>query len=428
MNNRASSRQLSPLIQNQHLRVSAIQGKMSSLTKLLENMHEAAFYFWIVAATFPTLANKTFNYDAFAQSLTQYVPNVYPGYASLAFALCTILRLFVAKPLMYSPLALVIMILAIFTALAGLIQADQALLFAYLAITCLSVVGIALLLNDSVRFRRTSEITIVLVLTYYVVALLYLGAPQNRWVGGIHPNIFSAATLLSSLFALTARKWLGLASILFGIAIAVLVEARYAFVSGISFLIIFSAIHTATSRTKTVMFLIGTALLLLVVGPYLLERVLLVNDTARGLVGGISGRDVLNANFWPLFYQHPIVGFGFRYPFRIITPHSGVLNLILQVGPLAAAAILLIYLQALSRGLHRFMKARVALGPIHSMQIGSFALIPLFVFQPQILNLGDGAGIASLMCLAGAILQSQSHWKNRSDLHVRVRPFRRTNL
>jgi hypothetical protein len=137
--------------------------------------------------------------------------------------------------------------------------------------------------------------------------------------------------------------------------------------------------------------------------PAILANLFLIDDPFRGLDSGISGRETQNEIFYILFRMHPWIGFGFRYPFRVFAPHSGILLLILQVGPLAAFGILSVYVGGFWEGLLEWRSPAYNMSLRGIFKLAIVAMLPLAIFQPQILNLGDNAGVSTIWCLAAAL-------------------------
>jgi hypothetical protein len=234
---------------------------------------------------------------------------------------------------------------------------------------------------------------------YLIAAPAIYGLPQNRWIGGIHPNNYAAAAIPCGIFGLMGfRRW-GVLVLFTSIGFAAMVSARYAIVS----IIVFCALYCAMrlSRMSRLQWL-GLAALLLTLILTLAEvqgyvsELLLLDDPLRGLSSGISGRAENYAHFLPQLIEHPLIGFGFRMREEYWGAHNGYLNVFLENGIFIGFLIILFVgyknaslVGAALRGGASPESAGIAAGLV-AISMGA-------LFQPQLINFGDPMGLTFLM-------------------------------
>ncbi len=250
---------------------------------------------------------------------------------------------------------------------------------------------------------------LVLNVSYVSVAFLIHGAPQDRFVGGIHPNLFGQASIILAFSGLMILNGLKKTFVfLLSIFIAFVVSSRYAIAAVL--IMWFGDFLLDTTWTKTrLLTAVGSVIAIAVIEGYpetsidLLGDVFLLNDPDRGRSSGISGRDYNWSLFLPQFEEHPLFGYGFRNILGVVGSHNGFMEYILENGLVisilffaASFFILISNLSAVWRSLSdRAFQAREGRVVLVTL-IGIFFAANL---QPQLINFGDQFGALTLVTL-----------------------------
>jgi len=205
-----------------------------------------------------------------------------------------------------------------------------------------------------VTFRRVLLITGFLTLAFLSLLLLRYGISRGS-VGGINRNRFATSAFVAVVFCFLAKgrfKWLG---ILLGIGLILAVNSRGTLVSlGLFFgaYILFTKGFQKAAIAGAVMTI---AVVLLVVMPssgksgenLIMDKIMKVNDKARGSGSGLSGRVERWENGLKTFWLRPLTGYGFRTRSNETTEsrsaHSGYINLMLDSGILGTAFVILAF-------------------------------------------------------------------------------------
>lgn len=255
-------------------------------------------------------------------------------------------------------------------------------------------------------FLKRSERTLfykascLMIFLYLSLAFLINGAPHNRWVGGIHPNILTSASVAGGVFALLGFKRAGPFFLLAFLASAVVVSSRYAMV----ILVLLFVLRAASSIKKITiqnaiisLVAIGILLLAIVIKQDSIVSALEINSTARGLGSGLSGRTELYDLFIPQISQHPFSGFGFRQRTEYYGVHNGYLNFVLENGVVIGISFIFLLGFNICRSAFSYLNSddetKMIFGGFLSVAIGCF-------FQPQLINFGDPMGVVFIFLLA----------------------------
>ena len=183
-------------------------------------------------------------------------------------------------------------------------------------------------------------------------ALMWHGMPQNRWIGGVHPNQFAAVGVAAMLCLL----WGGWRSRAVGLSVgflaAVLVNSRTALLDVTAVagtLSVFRLIRALKARETgyraivltTAGVVVGSILVVCfqdaVVGA--VRTMLALDDRSRGIGTGLTHRTESWGIAWRALTDHWLVGYGYRADYEVIPrTHSGYFDLALQVGITGLAA------------------------------------------------------------------------------------------
>lgn len=258
----------------------------------------------------------------------------------------------------------------------------------------------------SARFFTGIEMASLALLLFLIAAVIVLGPPVHRRLGGIHPNAFGGAALSCAFLATfsSQRRFEILAAIC--LSCALLVSSRY---SMIGIFLVYSVYWILNIRRAGLARLSVAAIFICaLVADFLfssdfgvLGGILQLNNESRGLSSGLTGRDETWANFPYQFDLKPLFGYGFRNRDAYAGTHNAFLNLILENGLLGSFAFFLFFL-------HRFASAiREAIyTPRHQVRGRFLSGMIAFTFgamlQPQLLNFGDSFGFTFLLILFAA--------------------------
>ena len=255
----------------------------------------------------------------------------------------------------------------------------------------------------SARFQSALAISSVCLVAFAIGAFLILGPPTDRWLGGIHPNIFGTVCVGAFALSLFGPTWWRDVTLIVVLAVSVSISSRYTMVTCVLIYLLFFFFNwSAIGRIRlTITILIAlVAIVSLMVDPQNspLASALELNSSSRGLGSGASGRDVHWSYFLPQLFERPILGFGFRNRSAFFGAHNGFLNLILQIGVVGASLFFLFYLLRLTSLFRELLAspASAERGKILSILLGVSVGAQL---QPQFFSFGDPFGIVAMLCL-----------------------------
>lgn len=240
----------------------------------------------------------------------------------------------------------------------------------------------------------------VVLLACGVCAIAVLGWPEGRRVGGIHPNAFGSIMLAGFVLSQFCEGFVMLGLRVVCVILAAAVSSRFAV---IGCLLAFLAVEMRSRQSRlrlAVLALAGAACLLLF--PHLLMDVLALDDPARNLDSGFTGRDDQWSRALAAIVDDPF-GLGFKRPDAEDSGHNGYLRWLVEFGIVGGSLIIVSTLAivvialieaALFPGaddrLCRFASARA--GGLVALTFASF-------FQPQMFNLGDIHGLTVMLML-----------------------------
>lgn len=260
--------------------------------------------------------------------------------------------------------------------------------------------------------NRVLQLITLILLAYGIAGFIIYGIPQTRWVGGIHPNVFSASMLPCAMLALIAfRKW-ALPLVAFCLYASFLVSSRYAMVGivvGTAFYYL-AILPTLSTKEKITLYMAGFLILGIVIGRFdLISDVLQLESATRGLSSGMTGRSGIHLQmFFSQISDHYLLGYGFRQRDSYFGAHNGYLNTLLEngiiLGGICIAAILmklanLTYSSLVNRG-----KRRDSLRERAGITAALLAISLATFFQPQLINFGDPMGATLILLMAYPVI------------------------
>lgn len=304
-------------------------------------------------------------------------------------------------------------LLAVFGMILGLWQSVL-----YAGVLLFTAVHIAMIwaLPIPVRTAFFRALIGLLVFTAVVPLVLY-GLPVNRWVGGIHPNVYGAFLVGIVIFSTLAfPKW-GELAIPLGLAGALLVSSRYTMVTIAVFAVAHVAFNPRIPRAaKWTMAYLSSGLVLVPQVWNLISTALLLQDADRGIASGVSGRADLWLSFWPQFVTSPLIGFGFRSRSNYESVHNAYLGLLIENGLFVGTFIIIAILVQAAMACFSIIR-----GTRNMAVLACFCGIPAVAagafFQPQIINFGDPMGLSFLFLMFCPIAVAPE----RASLTPRVR-------
>jgi len=257
----------------------------------------------------------------------------------------------------------------------------------------------------SPRYEKFLSYTSIAIVVFIIYAFMTLGPPVDRWLGGIHPNLLGASLVAAVGLSLFGPKlWRDFVLIIALIA-AASVSSRYAFATCLLIYILFNFFNyksVGIIRLSIIIFFIAIAVIDLAINPYdaILADIFKLNDQARGVGSGVTGRDDHWIMFWPQFNDNPILGYGFRNRQAYFGAHNGFLDLILQSGVIGTSFFIIFYVTRIFLLTYDlfFIEDHGSRGRFLSIILGTFFAAQL---QPQLINFGDPMGILTLICLFG---------------------------
>lgn len=249
--------------------------------------------------------------------------------------------------------------------------------------------------------RLAGGAAIILVI-FQLSTIALLGWPQDRFVGGIHPNLLGAAILSTFVFAQFNTSKLMIPIKVISFLFAALISSRYSlFGCLIAALVDLGTFYKLKLRTALLL-AVSTCALIFLAQEY--SDVLMISDADRGIGSGFSGRDSLWTSALDLIANDPL-GAGYKRGDPFLSGHNGFLKLIVEFGVIGGivliAAVLALTSSAIVKAyslsqvdplLRRFASARAA-------GLAAFAFAAFF--QPQLFNLGDAMGISIILLVFG---------------------------
>jgi len=242
--------------------------------------------------------------------------------------------------------------------------------------------------------------TAAVYVAFGISAIALFGWPEDRHLGPIHPNSFG--TIMLSAFILSQFRE-GVFFVLLRIIAFVLaasVSSRFALIGCLLAFFVFEI--TSNPFSLKLLLLSGLAAAGFVVFHHQIGDILALDDPARNVSSGFTGRDEEWFSAFDLIAEYPF-GMGFKRPPYENAGHNGYLKILLEFGiiggGLIIAAVLSIVVRALFEAAAGF-RDDSPLRRIASARAGGLvALIFATFFQPQMFNLGDVHGITLMLLL-----------------------------
>jgi O-antigen ligase len=233
-----------------------------------------------------------------------------------------------------------------------------------------------------------------------VSAIALFGWPKDRFLGPIHPNLFGSVMLSAFIFSQFREGAFFLLVRITCFVLAASVSTRFALIGSLLALFVFEI--TLNPFNWKLLLLSVLAVACFVVFNQQIVAILALDDPARGVNSGFTGRDVDWFTALDAIADNPF-GMGFKRPPFDTAGHNGYLKILLEFGiiggGLMIAAVVSIVLRALFEASVGF-REDIRLRRLASARAGGLvALTFATFFQPQMLNLGDVHGISFMLLL-----------------------------
>jgi len=246
-------------------------------------------------------------------------------------------------------------------------------------------------------FAECMGVASVILCLFGITALVILGLPQGRNVGGIQPNLFAAPLLVAFIYSQFRAGFAGIVVRILCLGMVALVSSRFALIGCVSALVVHELTFNPLGPGK-IPAMVGASVAGFLFWPEIIG-ILALDDSSRDLSSGFTGRDT----YWHLALEaisnHPF-GIGFKRALGDESGHNGYLKVLLEFGVVGGGLIIFLFgcvmvgagIEAIrgakDRQQHRFACARF--GGLVALLFGGF-------FQPQLLSLGDAFGMSLLL-------------------------------
>ena len=312
----------------------------------------------------------------------------------------------------------------IMVALQSLAVADMAQALGYVVVTYAAFVGLADVWRSSRReFEKTLSWSCFALWAIMIAAIVRHGFPDERWIGGFHPNHYGNLGLTAMMALFLAEHRLKLLAGVGAILAALMVQSRGTMLAAGVFLLvyyIFGLRRRSTFEDQIRPIMLAAVLISVGFGVILLTLLLGVEDSVRrvflevtslydktrGLGTGMVGRTEEWASAFQMIADRPLVGYGFRAGYETIPrTHNAYLSLILQVGVGAAGLFVgTLVLRCAeyarnARRIHAFDAP--AAERYRAMSAVIFAVLVNGVFEVTLINVGFPLSLMMILVLVG---------------------------
>jgi len=397
----------------------------------IQQLFLIAFVAWFASGslTFLELSEPEFD-EVYGFPIAAEVSRLY-SYLAFLFMMATLLstRHLLQRSINYAmrsiPICLII-VSAILEALAAVALGFYVgALYATLLLVCVLVCSSFWCMPERHRLLFY-KCLLALNLLYVSLAFIMYGAPQNRFIGGIHPNIFGQAGIALAFSALMfLNSWKKNAMILVALFVGYAVDSRYSMATVLLMYFGILLLHPgARAKFLSVLFLVAFIAMSLFTDVF--TEVFSLDDANRGVSSGVSGRSENWEYFLPQLSEHPLFGYGFRNH-DFVGAHNGFMQYVLENGLVISfvffSALFLILISNVSTVWH-FLSERTFRAHEGRVVLVTFVAI-LFAanLQPQLINFGDEFGPLTLMILMYVPVTYRSLGRRRPlDLYRRKLP------
>jgi O-antigen ligase/polysaccharide polymerase Wzy-like membrane protein len=232
-------------------------------------------------------------------------------------------------------------------------------------------------------------------------SIIVLGWPHDRYVGMIHPNLLGTIILPAFILAQFGAGKLMILVKVISVLVAASVSSRYCLFGSVIAFLVFQLTFNRF-RAKTIALLLAAACILVLLAQQYAD-VLALNDPARGLGSGFTGREDQWTSAFDWLTNNPL-GAGYKRSELSFAGHNGFIKLFVEFGVLGGAiltgAVLLLAGWAVVTA-YFFSGDPVSRRLSSARAAGLVALAFAAFFQPQVLNIGDAMGITIILLAFG---------------------------
>ena len=276
--------------------------------------------------------------------------------------------------------------------------------------------------------RLSAQLASLFLAAFFAGCLVKFGLPDDRYLGGLHPNLAGGfAETCVALAFLGGHKLVRSVCLVLMLTLCVVVDSR----SGLVAILLFSLLYAffaGERHTKALIVAIAAlgaiAFLVVTTNDSVFSSIVLFTDPilhlsshGRGISSGVSGR----SDHWDAAIQYlvtgPILGVGFRTPLDTTLgfgAHSGILELLVDFGALGVLLLILLMLDGAGTG---NSAARVKLWSIREADeravTGAYMLAFIFghIMEPAFLNLGFGSSLFFIAFIARPSRAQAMRWR-----------------
>ena len=250
----------------------------------------------------------------------------------------------------------------------------------------------------------------VLILVLFVILFITLDF-TGRTIGWIPPNNVGKIAFCMLVFGSFLKNPWRTISMLFALGVLLLVSSRGMLLSSVFFIYIRAMVLHQGFRIFIWSLSIGIAALSIVLFVEILsggrinfisfiDSLFFIYDSDRGIGSGFTGRTLYWSQGTQLFFDNPLIGYGFRtrgasgLPDGLtLNAHSGWINMLLDIGVIGTSFIIAIIVISASNGYKIASRARKNSQRTRAQLGGGiftfFCVIPIFwIFEPNYLNFG----------------------------------------
>jgi O-antigen ligase len=277
--------------------------------------------------------------------------------------------------------------------------------------------------SDYYVVRRAVVISGGVLFAWLFALLVHHGMPNGfgYGIGGINRNAIATLGMAGMIFCmLSANRTIRWGSIALCGLFALAVNSRGSILAWGIFLALYYMLHKGTwkAAAHAALALFAAVCILLastVLKDIIFEDVMKLNDPARGLGTGMTGRVESWRQGLERFWERPLFGHGFRAQLagEGLSAHGGYVTLLIEAGILGTLlAVGAIILEAIRR-IHRARLLRSAPAAVwngidveESLRLNAIAcctmvtMLTYWIYEPVYLNLGTVMSVAFFLMLA----------------------------
>ena len=282
--------------------------------------------------------------------------------------------------------------------------------------------------------QKTVYLSFGLAALSVIISLVYLAFElpiRERTLGWISPNLIGHLGFFLIVCSAFNKPKILLPIAVIGIILIIFSESRTVFVSSIIFLATFLIISNVIKNFKQAALLVITFILLapiflmlassiVEIGTEVSTALLGVDDASRTSGTGLSGRSTYWANATQVISERPLFGYGFRTRETLalsagpsVNAHSGLLNLLLDLGVIGGLLYFYVYVSSIIRSLVIFYQNRSYQSIHRTTSVVSISFlvsyVPILLVEPNYMNLSHPTSMLLLLFISYSLLTNRSN-------------------